>query len=42
MMLMAGNLAPVPAGKAYELWIIPTQGAPMPAGIFSPTSMAMR
>jgi anti-sigma-K factor RskA len=36
MMLMASNLAPVPAGKAYELWVIPTVGAPMPAGMFKP------
>jgi anti-sigma-K factor RskA len=36
MMLMASNLAPVPAGKAYELWIIPTEGAPINAGVFKP------
>jgi len=36
MMLMASNLAPVPAGKAYELWIIPMEGAPIPAGMFHP------
>ena len=36
MMFMASNLPQVPEGKAYELWIIPTQGAPMPAGIFKP------
>jgi anti-sigma-K factor RskA len=36
LMLMASNLAPVPAGKAYELWIIPTEGAPIPAGMFKP------
>jgi anti-sigma-K factor RskA len=36
LMLVAGNLAPVPPGKAYELWIIPMQGAPMPAGMFKP------
>jgi len=36
MMLMASNLPPVPEGKAYELWIIPMQGAPMPAGMFKP------
>jgi len=36
LMLMASNLAPVPAGKAYELWIIPTEGAPIPAGMFHP------
>jgi len=28
MMFMASNLAPVPEGKAYELWIIPMHGAP--------------
>ncbi|MGC2112796.1 MAG: anti-sigma factor [Candidatus Korobacteraceae bacterium] len=36
MMFMASNLAPVPEGKAYELWIIPTAGAPVPAGVFKP------
>ena len=36
MMLMASNLAPLPPGKAYELWIIPMEGAPMNAGLFKP------
>jgi len=36
MMFMASNLAPVPEGKAYELWIIPTQGAPIAVGVFKP------
>jgi anti-sigma-K factor RskA len=36
MMFMASNLAPVPEGKAYELWVIPTQGAPIAAGVFKP------
>ncbi len=36
MMFMASNLAPVPEGKAYELWIIPMTGAPIPAGVFKP------
>ena len=36
MIFMASNLAPVPEGKAYELWIIPTKGAPLPAGVFKP------
>ena len=36
MMFMASNLPQVPEGKAYELWIIPMQGAPMPAGVFKP------
>ena len=36
MMFMASNLPQVPAGKAYELWIIPARGAPMAAGVFKP------
>ena len=36
MTLMASNLPPVPPGKAYELWIIPPQGAPVNAGVFKP------
>jgi anti-sigma-K factor RskA len=36
MMFMASNLPQVPEGKAYELWIIPMKGAPIPAGVFKP------
>ncbi len=36
MMFMASNLPAVPPGKAYELWIIPAKGAPMPGGVFKP------
>lgn len=36
LMLMASNLEPLPPGKAYELWLIPMEGAPMPAGMFHP------
>ncbi|HXY03504.1 MAG TPA: anti-sigma factor [Terriglobales bacterium] len=36
LMFMATNFLPVPAGKAYELWIIPSAGPPMPAGMFKP------
>jgi len=36
MMFMASNLAPVPEGRAYELWIIPASGAPIAAGVFKP------
>lgn len=32
----ASNLNPVPASKTYELWVIPTSGAPVPAGLFRP------
>lgn len=38
LIFMATNLQPVPAQKAYELWLIPKQGAPIPAGIFKPDS----
>jgi anti-sigma-K factor RskA len=32
----ASNLAPLPAAKAYELWLVPTAGAPIPVGVFKP------
>jgi hypothetical protein len=39
LMLEANNLKPAPAGKAYELWVIPASGAaPIPAGTFWPNS----
>lgn len=31
--LVAGNLAPLPAGKQYELWVF-SKGKPVPAGVF--------
>jgi anti-sigma-K factor RskA len=36
LIFMASNLNPLPAKKAYELWLIPMQGAPIPAGMFKP------
>lgn len=39
LVFMAGSMAPLPAGKAYELWLLPMSGAPpMPAGMFKPDS----
>ena len=32
----SGRPAPVPEGKAYELWIIPMKGGPIAAGVFKP------
>ena len=29
------NLRPLPAGRAYELWLIPQDGVPVPAGVFT-------
>jgi len=36
LMLVATGLTALPPGKAYELWLIPMEGAPMPAGMFKP------
>ncbi len=37
LILQASNMGPLPAGKAYELWVIPSNGgAPIPAGTFWP------
>jgi len=36
LIFIASNLNPLPAQKAYELWLIPKQGAPIPAGVFKP------
>ena len=36
LVFMANNLAPLPPQKAYELWLIPAQGAPIPVGVFKP------
>jgi len=29
-------MPPLPPKKTYELWLIPANGAPVPAGIFKP------
>lgn len=36
LIFLASNLPAVPSQKAYELWLIPMKGAPMPAGMFRP------
>jgi anti-sigma-K factor RskA len=36
LIFLASNLQPLPPQKAYELWLIPTNGAPIPAGVFKP------
>jgi anti-sigma-K factor RskA len=36
LIFLASNLPPLPAQKAYELWLIPTEGAPIAAGVFKP------
>jgi anti-sigma-K factor RskA len=34
VLLIASNLLPAPAGKAYEMWVIPKGAKPIPAGMF--------
>lgn len=36
LIFLASNIPAVPSQKAYELWLIPMKGAPMPAGMFKP------
>src|SRR5581483_3888294 len=36
IVFMASNLAPRPANKVYQLWVVPKTGAPIPAGTFKP------
>jgi anti-sigma-K factor RskA len=38
LVFIASNLNPVPAQRAYELWLIPKTGSPIPAGVFKPDS----
>jgi len=34
LIFLASSLPALPEQKAYELWLIPTSGAPIPAGVF--------
>ena len=37
LVFVASNLNPIPAGKTYELWLLPaSSAAPIPAGLFKP------
>jgi anti-sigma-K factor RskA len=36
LLFMASNLAPLPPEKTYQLWLVPMQGAALPAGTFRP------
>lgn len=36
LVFVASNMAPLPPHKAYELWLVPVDGAPIPAGVFKP------
>ena len=36
LIFLASNMPALPPAKAYELWLIPKQGNPIPAGVFKP------
>jgi anti-sigma-K factor RskA len=36
LVFLASNMPALPPQKTYELWLIPTSGEPIPAGIFRP------
>jgi anti-sigma-K factor RskA len=36
LIFIASSMPAAPPEKAYELWLIPTSGAPIPAGVFKP------
>jgi anti-sigma-K factor RskA len=36
LIFLANNMPPLPPQKAYELWLIPKTGNPIPAGVFKP------
>ncbi|HXW92081.1 MAG TPA: anti-sigma factor [Terriglobales bacterium] len=36
LVFLASNIPALPPQKTYELWLIPTTGAPIPAGLFKP------
>jgi anti-sigma-K factor RskA len=36
LVFVASNMPALPSGKAYELWLIPTTGNPIAAGVFKP------
>lgn len=36
MLMFSGTVEPPPAGKSYQLWVVPMQGAPINAGVFNP------
>jgi anti-sigma-K factor RskA len=38
LIFYATNLAPLSAGRTYELWLIPSEGAPIGAGLFNSDS----
>jgi anti-sigma-K factor RskA len=38
LVFLASNMPQLPPEKAYQLWLIPANGAPIPAGVFRPNA----
>ena len=38
MLMYDGEIAPAPAAKSYQLWVVPVTGKPISAGVFNPVS----
>jgi anti-sigma-K factor RskA len=38
MLMYDGEIAPAPAAKSYQLWLVPAEGKPINAGVFNPVS----
>jgi len=38
LLVYNGHLAPTTADQSYQLWLVPTTGAPISAGVFNPAS----
>jgi anti-sigma-K factor RskA len=38
LVFLASNMSVIPPQRTYELWLIPTRGAPIPAGLFKPNA----
>jgi anti-sigma-K factor RskA len=36
LVIYSGQMPPTPEGKSYQLWLVPTQGAPVSAGLVEP------
>ncbi|HTV14800.1 MAG TPA: anti-sigma factor [Acidobacteriaceae bacterium] len=41
MVMCVGQLPPPPAGKSYQLWLVPMQGKPMSLGVYSGSKSSM-
>jgi anti-sigma-K factor RskA len=38
MLMYEGEIAPAPAAKSYQLWLVPAVGKPISAGVFNPVT----